>query len=514
MNLLNLNKEKILILILLSAYFISYSQSPAWIDFNQRQNLYPSDKYFSGFSSSENRKGESEFDLLKRLEENAYGELAEKIQVTVESYSTMHTIETTEKFWEEFKQATTSFSKVDIAKPETKSHYDKKHKKGYALTFVTKVDLLTYYEGKIRQKKEKISSTIKLAEEYKAIGDDENAMKTYFSCMPLFREIDEALTIVILIKASETNIAEINEYELKVKKAISELYGSDQLNLEEVCSFMAQGLFSQTGKLNKQVRIRSFTYQDTKMGSPFSRRFVSTFNKELVEEAGYLVTNEINIGKSGNQLSEYLITGTYWNEGANIKIIAILRDFNSNNIIASVDGLLPKTWLSQTNISYLPQNYEDALISMMAFKKGDVAGSGLKLDVWTNKGDDSPIFYENDTLRFLIRVNNECYVRIINHFADGSRVLLVNNMFFGSDKVNKVIKVGDEFQCASPFGIETLQVNAQSEAFQPLTTESKYGYDFIVDDLTTILQNTRGFKPIKNEDLKAEKRIVVTTMEN
>ncbi|MCK4406493.1 MAG: hypothetical protein KAV44_02330, partial [Bacteroidales bacterium] len=154
----------------------------------------------------------------------------------------------------------------------------------------------------------------------------------------------------------------------------------------------------------------------------------------------------------------------------------------------------------------------EACENMRIFKKNEITNGGMLLDVWTNKGNESPIFEENDTLEFYIRANHECYVRIINYFADGTKVLLVDNLYIGSDKVNKVIKLPKMFYCAPPFGTEVLQANAQTEPFNPLITEEKCDYRFIKGDLNNILQNTRGFKPIKNEDLRAEKRIIVTTM--
>jgi hypothetical protein len=328
--------------------------------------------------------------------------------------------------------------------------------------------------------------------------------------MPLFREAEEALAVLILMKLPEAEMEELNQYEQKVKTAIPALYGSKQLDLNEVCNFMTKGLFTQTGKLNKSIQIGSFTYEDTKMGSPFSRRFVTVFEKELLGEAGYQVITQVNIKNPIG--ADYLLSGTFWDEGEYLRLIAILRENNTQKPIASAEGQIPKIWLTKNNVSFKPENYEDALVNMMTFKKDEIINNGLKLEVWTNKGDDSPIFYEGDTLRFYVRVNNECYLRIVDHFADGSKVLLVDNMFLGSDKVNKVVKIGSEFLCSSPFGIETLQVNGQSEKFPPLKTIKRGEYDFISEELAAILKNTRGFKPIKNEDLKAEKRIVVTTI--
>ena len=70
----------------------------------------------------------------------------------------------------------------------------------------------------------------------------------------------------------------------------------------------------------------------------------------------------------------------------------------------------------------------------------------------------------------------------------------------------------DEFICAEPFGAELLQVNAQTEKFEPLNTSKKYGYNFITDDLNEIIEKNRGFKKLDSKILRAENRLVITTM--
>lgn len=58
-----------------------------------------------------------------------------------------------------------------------------------------------------------------------------------------------------------------------------------------------------------------------------------------------------------------------------------------------------------------------------------------------------------------------------------------------------------------------MQVNAQTDKFDPLITIEKYGYNFITENLSEIIKNSRGFKRIKNNEiLKAEKRLLITTM--
>jgi hypothetical protein len=68
------------------------------------------------------------------------------------------------------------------------------------------------------------------------------------------------------------------------------------------------------------------------------------------------------------------------------------------------------------------------------------------------------------------------------------------------------------FECAPPFGVEALQVIAQTDKLPPLFTEERDGYFFITDDVSEILKNVRGFKRNNDEKLFAEKRLVITTI--
>jgi len=505
-------KKTTLILILLGLTIIASAQKSEWINFDKRQQLYPASRYFTGFSMSEVDRKTDLGEVYEKLKKNATGNLTNSIQVTVESVSTLNTLEFDKEFHQEFREKLASFSRVELSGIEILTFYEKRKKMAYALAYVKKSEMIIHYQKIINDKKNSISQVIKLAEQYKNSGDNDDALKTYYKCMPLFKEVEQAQTIIILLEASKQGLQEIKDYELQVKKAISQLHKSTQLDLQDVCSFMAFGLKMQTGAFYKGILLASFTFEDTKMGSSFSRRFKKEFEKELINTGNYKISDQSNIPKINRQSPEYIIKGTYWTEGDKLKIIATLRNIKTGKPHASVDGFLPIAWLKKNNISWKPENFAQAHQNMLQFRKDEIVDGNMHLDVWTNKGNESPIFEENDTLGFYIRVSHPCYIRIINYFADGSRVLLVDNEYIGSDKVNKIVRVGEKFLCASPFGAEVLQVNAQTDKFNPLVTEEKWGYIFIVDELYKILQNTRGFKPIKNEDLRAEKRIVVTTM--
>ena len=487
------------------------AQPPDWIEFDQRQELYPSDEYFTGFSMNKKEKGESEMELFEKLKLSATDELVSTVQVTIESMNTQLVTEADNKLSKTYKSATTSFSKLDLTGLKTETWYDKKKKTGYVLVYVSKQELIDYYLQRLKILESNIAGKIEAAKQFVKMNDEESALKAYYECMPLFREAESAYSVVTLLRASMEHIDKIMKYENEVSSGIARISRSDQLSLTEVCNFMAYGLKMQTGDFFKEpIRLGSLTFEDTKMSSPFSRRFLNAFQKELIEENEYNVSLEAT--KPGNSPPIYLMSGTYWKDGKDLKIVIILRNTVTGKPIASTQGLLPIKWLEDRNISYKPENFGEAAENMKLFKKNEITNGGMQLDMWTNKGNDSPIFVEGDILKIYIRTNNECYLRIIDYLADGSKALLVNNMYIGSDKVNKVIELPFIFRCAPPFGVEVLQANAQTKEFPPLRTKTEQGYNFIVGDLKGILNNTRGFVRVTNEDLKAEKRIVVTTM--
>jgi len=91
---------------------------------------------------------------------------------------------------------------------------------------------------------------------------------------------------------------------------------------------------------------------------------------------------------------------------------------------------------------------------------------------------------------------------------------LLDNYMIGPSLVNQVFELPKVFKCAPPYGVELLQVNAQTSLFEPLSTRQQGGYKFITDDLNTIVSKTRGFVPDEEGEAVTEKQITITTLKN
>ncbi len=488
---------------------------PKWTDYFERTTNYPSELYVTGFTSEKGNDNESDTEIFDRLKNHARTQLVESIQVTIKSLVTSDILVENTETVNKFRKTSVSLSKVDISGLTIETFYDEKEDIYYAFAYAKRKDILAMYKNRIAQNKKKTENYIQTAKDYLTDNNRQNALKTYYRCIPLFRETEEAQSIVVALannmQESGLYINEMYDYNQQVSKAIQDIQKSDQLSLSDVSYFMASGIKYQLEKTDVTIRLVNFTYEDSRMASSFSKRFTDMFEKELIGQKLQVIRNPASIQKNGNS-SETVLTGTYWKEDKYIKIIAILRDSKTQQAIASSEGLLPVKWLEDRDIEYKPNNYDDAVKKQKEFQKNDLVSTGLTLEVTTNHGNQNPIFIKGDTLKLYLRVNRASYIRVIYHFADGNKVLLLDNYHIDNRLANKAFEIPQYFECVEPFGIETLQVNAQTKPFAPLKTKKQYGHLFVVNELEDILENVRGFKPVEHDDANAEKRVTITTL--
>jgi len=499
------------LLILLSFQLIS---QPKWIDAQWRKTQYPDALYLTGYASEQNKLvGESE--LLSKLEGFAKSRLSESILVSISSLVDIHMTETNKQVEEYVRKNCISNSNIVLTGSKTEQYYDKKTKTAYVLVYAKKEEVSALYKKTIDDKAIAITQKIEMAKQLESNGDKAGALKIYYQTQSMFREAEEAQTVFLALKQNlNDDAAEINKLsDLKsiVENGIFGINNSKKLNIEDACYLMAQAYQLQTGIIDGSVSLTAFTYQETKMSSPFSQVFLRKFEQTLISEANYGIVRYGKNEQGMNQRVDYNISGAYWEEGDFIKILSVMRDMNGK-ALASSESKIAKQLLDSLNIQVKPENFEEAYSRMKVFKQDEVIHGDLLVEVWTNQGDENLIFSEGDSLRLYVRVNKECYLRFIYHLADGNIVMLLDNYFVNSDKVNMVYELPHDFVCAEPFGVEVLQLNASTEKFAPLAIEKVDGYQFITEPLGEVIHKTRGIKRADAGLMQAEQRLIITTM--
>jgi hypothetical protein len=498
------------IICMLTLSLAAHAQAPDWADANKRKLKYSEFDYLVGFASEPNSQKENPAELLKRVESYAKGQLIEYIQVTVKSETMLSVTETNKDYQHQYRSMNSSSSNLNLTGLKVETAYDQKGKTGYALVLARRSELLSYYKGMLNNYLTEAERKTKLAKEV-LNSNSEQAFKLTLETIATIPDIEQSQSVIIALMRQDAT-----EEDTHIKRLIQLKTDTDNLmrsaqrgsgnNLDDACFFIARGFKLQTGKLNNPVALSNFTYQDTKIASELSNRINQSLTTRLVTTAEY------SIIPSGPKTDGHIITGTYWKENNEIKLIATLKKVDGS-IVATAESYLPLSWLESNKVNYLPENFEDAYARMKAFDKDEVIKGDLNVEVWTNKGDDNLIFTEGERLKFFVRSNKECYIRFIYHLADNQSVLLLDNYYIAAHMANKVIELPDEFECFEPFGVETLQVNAQTVAFDPLRVRNEDGYNFIVNSLDEILVGTRGIKKVTSQVVdKAEKRIVFTTM--
>jgi hypothetical protein len=507
--------------IMFSHSLIQGQTAPGWTKYESRTAFYPEETYLVGFSSEINYDEANASDLLEKCKGNARKTLIESVQISIKS-TTVSGINSANyqnnpETYEYIKHSSVSYSNADIAGLLLETFYDKKKKTAYAFTYVKKTDLINLYKQKVDSKLQSIEQMYAYAEESKKSGQNQKAFEKLVESLAVFRELEEAQSILAGTGVFDENSIKSKktlELKSKIDKSIDEINSSAKNDISDLAYFIANGIKVQKPELKGTIGLSSFTYQDTKMGSPFSKRLYQELEQKFISVASYNIQNKDNVyGGPKSSNFDYIITGTYWEEGDYLKVILVLRDFATGKAEASMESKLSKEFCTKNTIQFLPENFINAEIKNKTFSENEIVGGDLSLEIWTNKGTENLMYSEGDTLRLYIRANKECYVRFIYYLADGSNVLLLDDYYVGTDKVNKVYQLPDEFVCSAPFGVETLQVNAQTEKFDPLLTKTVDGYRYITDDLAVIIEKNRGFKKLDNNKvLKSEKRMMITTM--
>jgi len=487
----------------------AFAQVPDWINPTKRKLQFSERDYIVGFASEHNIQRENPDELLKRIENYAKGQVAEYIQVNVRSEAILSVAQEGDMFQQSFSSIGHSATNLVLSGLKAETYYDKKQRVGYSFVYARRSDLLNYYLGELNTK---LVESERLMNQSNSLlrSSAEQALKHALEALTLVTQIEQAQSVIIALKRFELEkdiqIERLVKIKTDIDNAMREANRGSGNTLDDACFFIARGLMLQTGTLSSPVRVSAFTFQDTRMGSEFSNRIYQSLTSRLVSTAGY------DVIASGTTVAGYLLTGTYWKDANEIKLIATLRQTNGS-IAATAEAILPMEWVTSNGIRYLPENFEDAYARMRVFDKDEIIKGDLNVEIWTNKGDNNLIFTEGERLKFYVRANKECYIRFIYHLADNQSVLLLDNYYIAAHMANRVVEIPDEFECTEPFGVETLQVNAQTKPFDPLRIRRQDGYDFIVESLNDVLAGTRGLKKVTPETIdKAEKRIVFTTL--
>lgn len=513
--------------------FLMVADPPDWVKSYGTSSRYPERTHLTGFGLQQQSESMDAATAQRLAIDNARSNLIEKIRVRLQSTVSTLVEEKGRTVSEYASAAVQSSSTMELEGLETATYVDEDEKMFFALAYISRSKLASLYADKVQNFTRSIEGHIAAAKNFEQGGNPAKALEEYFACLPLFRDLDEARTVVAVSRTTaDAAFAELNGTTAaatkspdvaEVREAITRIVQRPLKNLDDLSWFIAYSLSKQSKEQSFRVLVAPFTYQDTKMGSAFSRFFREALEQKIgdvakwqaVRQASDVNPTSANVTRDFASASgaEYVLSGTYWERPEGIKFLVTVRAITGGTVVGSAEAVVTPAVLEESRLSIKPENFKEAFSAQKAFAKNEVMGGGLELEAWTNKGTEDLLFTKGEKMNVFIRVNVPSYIRFIYHLADGKRVLLLDNYYIDESKVNKTYQIPEEFECSEPFGAEFLQVFASTEQFDKLGTVSQDGYEYLKEDLAKVLVASRGMKKAAKPAMKAETRLTITTMD-
>jgi hypothetical protein len=156
--------------LLLPCFAAAQGSAPDWTDSDMRSALYPAETYYIGFAQLSVSSNEEQEIALNRAKQSALGELSQRVRVLIDSRKTSVDESTSgsdieEQIRSKFVSAVKTTSQTEVVGSNLKTHYDRSKGEAYALAFVSKAELASYYSKQILLHLNKVEGILQTAGE-------------------------------------------------------------------------------------------------------------------------------------------------------------------------------------------------------------------------------------------------------------------------------------------------------------------------------------------------------------
>lgn len=490
---------------------VSAQEIPSWVENNGVSPWISEQTYVTGYGIAALSKNDDLIKIQQIAEDNAKKNLAEKIIVQVKATSKTQKQQTGNYFEQKLESEIISLTDIELLGLKKEFYQDYKKGFAYCLVYVPKNYLIESYEFKILEKEKELESLFFTAQEFEKKAQKEKAVENFLLCYPLLSDIKNLQSVLLgLGKVPETSIS-LETFD--IYQAINKLVLNIN-SLNDLAFFIAYAFKEQTkGEILKGVIVIPLTYLQTGMSSAFSKQFRESVEHQLIVHNKWETYPIKKYEPTIENMTKikYAVKGNFWEDDEKLHINIYVNEILTGLKKASIEYEFDRNLIDEAFAPIKPDDYEKVKGEQDVFENNEINVSGLNLDIYTNKGQDGLIFTEGEKMKIYIKTNLPCYIQLIYHLSDTTRILFLNNEYLDVTRVNKVYELPFVFVCRPPFGVETLQVNAREGPFPKIDTYTENGLMYIKEDLSSILNKSR--EP-GNNILQAEKRLTITTMPN
>ncbi len=523
-----------LLFFLVSPFLITIQagKQPDWVVNYGQSDKYDEQVYLTGFGEALGISRESK----EIAQENARADLSQKVLVKIDSTVSNYQLEDGEETLQQFSTVTQSSSELQVMGLETLTYVrdSRKNPMSFALVYIERRKLAKLYQAEKKHLTSQILQLITLAENQD--NPKYTSVQYYYQTWPLLDKLAEVQTILLSVSGtrifSDLASQDLADQPLilsksQVNRRIQQLSLHSIDNLDDVAGAIQFQLYQQFDLQHQQLLVQPFFYQDTRLSSRFARYFKQLLEGKLensIQPHREFQAKSVNYEKdmAVSADADYIITGSYWEKEDNVQILAFCRSVQTGEIRASANVDFKRGML-KSSLNLKPDNFEKIMSQQLAFEQEVIDSGQLKLEVWTDRGQNALLYSQGELMKVYLRTNRPCYVRLLYILANGQKTLLVDNLQINLESINRPLLVNDlleiDFECTSPFGAEMIIGVARNYPFDTIETTERDGYIFIDTDnpkhLANITRGTKGFKRRKRNDesiQQTETKLILTTV--
>lgn len=491
------------LLLIFGSLGTSAQSVPKWLNPLLRELSFPSEDFHIGFVSQSYQKAESADQYSEKLIGAARTALSESIYVSIKSKSSSNLSAVNGASEDRYQKSTVTSSSLEAIGMKTELYTDAKKRIVYAFAYVQKKSLVRHYYGLLSSELDRITSAL---ERNKKIEDKTDAYKRYTAELNALNSAKEYQDMLKYLNISSDVVLmtekwkSLNDETLDI---IDELRNSKDIGLKEASYFLVDKLREELGDEVSTIQMGLITYKSTGIPSEFSDYFGFMFRQALEEKRGGISRSIRTEG--------YVVSGSYWPGEKEVQIIANVNYVKDGENIQLKAGGSIAVDLGKIKRLGVVYDLSDAdLLSKNAQLRPTSPTGGLIANLTTQKGSQSVIFKEGESLSLSVSVSRPSYVRIVNIWSDNQKFLLVDNYYISEQQTNQSVKLSLAWETACPCGVEYFQLVAQDQPFEKLETEDVDGFDSIKGTLNTLMAKTRGVKTMS--EYYAESALILTTV--
>lgn len=504
-----------LMLICFGFWYNAEAQKPGWASSYGEKTPYPQSQYLTGFGMATLADGKGVDEGLSQAEAGAQQNLIQKIRIQVEAVSSSYLKETDDEFTSQFVSATRTSANLELMGLRTQTYVDERKGNVYALAYILIKTIRNQFRDELIEQYEEFTRLKEAADRNYSNENYELALDQYLNARALYSEILESWSLTqsvernrVFGEAGDWSPDQIRKEIASVDRAIERIINRPVRSIDDAAWWLANTMGSSSDEAHR-VNISAITYRDSGISSEFANYLRQVLTRQLNNRTNWVIQE---MGQNYDRNPTHILTGTFWDHGEDVHVLINVRETGSGRIVSVSETLIPQNVVQESGFSLLPDNYKSAMADLEALMRNEGDNRGLNLSVWTNRGENNLVFEEGDIMEISLQVNLPSYIRILYHLKDSRRVLLLDSHYINPRDVNRPYTLPYRFQAVPPFGVEHMQVIAQSEPFERVQTREVDGLPILAEDLEIFLSNTRGFVMVREEMQQTEQLLTITTM--